>query len=194
MYHATPRMPRSPTPVVLAAALVGACATPTPADVSDLAVTGCPTAAPASGDPCSVAAAVCEYGSDRQPDCDTVARCNAGAWRVTAPAGSGCPSPTVGVGAECPGSLAQVSVGMTCARSGIACGYPQGLCACSASGGATPKWQCEDPQCPQPRPRLGSACDPEGRQCVYGLCPSSRYVLYCNGGRWSWNGVPSLCL
>jgi hypothetical protein len=120
----------------------------------------------------------CEGGSSPVEVCDTVATCNGGRWQVT-PAGSG--SCGGGDGGSCPPSFASVPRQQHCSPYGFDCDYPEGRCACAVPAGPVPldasaaaEWLCQDPApgCPQPRPRLGSACTSaqDGVLCDYGAC------------------------
>jgi hypothetical protein len=154
----------------------------------------CPATAPANGAACTVSALSCEYGSDPNILCNTLARCQQGRWVVQTPQpGSQCPSP--GIQKGCPSSFGQASQGNTCAPPGLECDYPQGRCACSLGFGGpiqvdagTGHWSCEAPPkgCPQPRPRVGSACTvPSNLSCNYGACVLLGGVtMQCQGGIW----------
>ncbi len=139
----------------------------------------CPSAQPTAGGACSSENLVCEYGTSPVQDCDTVATCTGGAWQFAghSPGGLDCdPAPA----SQCPSSFATVPRGSHCAPFGLYCDYPQGRCACSdTSFGPTPadasaeaEWICQVPVsgCPEPRPRLGTACSQEGLDCDYGTC------------------------
>jgi len=154
----------------------------------------CPATAPAYGAACTVSALACEYGSDPNIQCNSMARCEQGRWIVeTPPPGSQCPSP--GIQKGCPSSFGQAGQGNSCAPPGLECDYAQGRCVCSLGfGGPVPldagsgHWSCEAPPkgCPQPRPRLGSACTvPSSLSCDYGACILSGGVtMQCQGGIW----------
>ena len=166
----------------------------------------CPSSVPAQNAPCSPADLTCEYGSDSNVQCDTVARCQAGRWEVQYPVkGQSCPSP--GIEKGCPSSFGAVPQGKECTSFGLQCGYPQGRCACTlAFGPPVPvdagagRWYCEAPQqgCPQPRPRIGSACSLSGAQyCDYGACTlPGGTSLSCVSGIWheSMSACPALAL
>jgi hypothetical protein len=79
-------------------------------------------------------------------------------------------------------------VGKTCTPDGLDCAYPEGQCNCALTlpaGGATPVWQCVTPaaSCPEPRPRIGSACTQDGLQCDYGACIGG-VAVECKDGYW----------
>ena len=158
-------------------------------------VPGCPVSPPSLGAPCAKQGLACEYGSDPNVNCNTVARCQSGAWQVTPP-GDLVTCPTPGIVPGCPASFAQVPQGSVCSPNGLICGYPQGRCACTYGfGGPVPidagsgYWHCENPNsgCPSPRPRIGSSCSvPANVVCDYGGCilPGGT-DLQCLGGVWT---------
>jgi hypothetical protein len=148
----------------------------------------CPAAPPNEGDACSAAGQLdCEYGSSEFVGCDLVFSCNQGAWQKTN--FSQCPPPGPNP-ASCPATQADVPLGQTCAPAGLECDYTFARCFCNdpfgpppPDSGITPTWGCDDPGpgCPQPRPRLGSACT--GQQtCNYETCS---YGEVCMGGYWT---------
>jgi hypothetical protein len=197
--------------LALVAALASGCAkdalTAMPdagAPVGNLVV-DCPAAAPSTGSTCSDRALDCEYGSDWNPACNTVAQCWRGGpldgtWQVQAPAGAAtpCPTPTV-LAAGCP--QAAPAPASSCDAVGVLCPYPAGTCLChettsSASPPVTTRqWACTGPPgagCPSLRPRIGSACSHEGLSCNYAVCSVGGGV-YCSGGVWSAGLPPNLC-
>jgi hypothetical protein len=137
----------------------------------------CPAAAPHGGSSCDHDMLECEYGSALVPGCDTVATCKSGLWAVEAPAsGSQCP---VTRPSGCPASFAEASLAGHCEPLGTICDYPTGRCACTVGAGPIPidasaaaRWRCQEPgpNCPKPRPPLGSACASDGLSCDYGSC------------------------
>jgi hypothetical protein len=84
---------------------------------------------------------------------------------------------------------------MACSPAGLDCAYPQGQCNCTYTlpvGGNMPVWTCFTPtNCPEPRPRIGSACSSSGTTapCDYGAC-SGGIELQCSGGYWKEVLVP----
>jgi hypothetical protein len=148
----------------------------------------CPAAAPNEGAACSASGQLyCEYGSSEFIGCDLVMSCNQGAWQKTN--FSECPPPGPNP-AACPATLAAVPLGQTCTPAGLECDYMFARCFCNdpfgpppPDSGIAPTWACDDPGpgCPQPRPRLGTACS--GQQvCTYETCS---YSEQCVNGYWS---------
>lgn len=163
--------------------------------------TQCPSSAPQNGASCDVPNLWCEYGNDPNLNCNTVAQCSAGSWSVQAPQQGECPTPSNP--SACPATFASVPVGQHCGDLvGTTCSYPQGFCGCSVgSGGPYPEdasavatWICDAPAqgCPQPRPKLGTACSQEGLECDYSSCslPSGASIVCQNG---AWQNQPFGC-
>lgn len=135
----------------------------------------------------------CEYGAQLDARCDVLAHCQGGAWSLTGPSPSAiCPSPANS--AACPGALDLVPRGGPCQATDDECTYPDGRCVCVPlpSAPSSAAWVCDDPApgCPQPRPRLGSACD-EGQyaECGYGELGQCEMpggvMLECDSGYWT---------
>ena len=161
----------------------------------------CPASAPASGAACATDGLSCEYGSDPNLQCNVYAQCNLGHWTVSTPPPSGCPTPPND--SQCPSSYASVPVGQLCGvLVGLTCSYPQGFCGCAvpqmgpypADASAVAEWICDQPEqgCPQPRPKLGSACSQENKVCDYGSCslPTGTSIICKNG---AWENAPFGC-
>jgi hypothetical protein len=156
----------------------------------------CPASTPAEGASCSPEQLSCEYGSDPDFECNVVAECVGGRWqlRIPPPNAQVCPSP--GLRKDCPPSFAQAGQGGSCAPPGFECDYPQGRCDCTLGFGGPVQldagsghWFCEAPPkgCPQPRPRLGSACSTSpSLVCDYGACflPGG-LAMQCQSGIWT---------
>ena len=155
---------------------------------------GCPSSAPAQGIACAAMSLECEYGSDPNIACDTVARCDTKGWNVTSPSASGCPTPPLGP--TCPATFAAVKEGAACSTP-TTCGYQQGTCSCAVycgpqyplghacDAGTPTTWHCEGGGgmgCPDGRPRIGSACATDQQACSYGDCNSIGVV--CQSGTW----------
>ena len=154
-------------------------------------VADCPTSPPSQGAACSKKGLECEYGTDVNLRCNTLATCDA-SWIVTQPQ-SGCPTPPPGP--SCPASYASVPKGSTCAAA-TTCSYPEGNCACEiycgpqgpvgrvCDAGTPLTWQCTGASagCPAIRPHAGTACTQDQQVCQYGDCsdPSMR----CQNGAW----------
>jgi hypothetical protein len=125
----------------------------------------------------------CEYGTSPDPSCNQLFECLNGTWASGGPGGI-CPAGT------CPTHFVDVPQGQVCIPSGLDCAYQEGECNCTFSSpagtGTMPTWHCFRPQgCPEPRPRLGSACTQEGQSCDYGAC-SGGIAETCMGGYWQW--------
>ncbi len=159
-------------------------------------VSRCPASPPSSGSACANAGLECEYGTDVNLQCNTVARCSESrVWQVDVPQTSGCPTPPPGL--SCPASYADVKSNDPCSSQGTSCAYPQGTCTCEiycgpqypagrvCDAGTPTTWQCTgtgDPQCPVIRPHLGTACTQEGQMCAYGDCNGPQ--LKCVASAW----------
>lgn len=173
----------------------------------------CPATVPAEGTSCSKDQILCEYGSDYDPRCNTQRVCSTGTW--ASPVGFGgrptCPStpPTVGPNpAACAPTRASVPVGAACS-GGDSCAYDGSTCFCGrfcpnypirqpdCDGGTTVgccdakvQWNCFDGPafCPQPRPRVGSACAKDGESCaVSSPVECGQATIVCKGGVWTLN-------
>src|SRR5947207_2557369 len=149
---------------------------------------------PSQDGSCSKNGLLCEYGSDFDPRCNTIVTCSGGKWTTPFYPGGGmtkqCPSnplPTTTPNpSDCAATRAGVPVGTMCSTKST-CAYDGSTCFCGAwcssysiqmplcDGGAMPnccdmtvKWHCFDgpAYCPNPRPRIGSACTMEGQECA----------------------------
>jgi len=151
----------------------------------------CPTSAPANGSVCTDENLECEYGTSEYPGCDAVTQCESGTWQEEQ-SGGFCPGINP---SQCPSSMAAAN-GQSCdpgQYGSVSCWYATGGCYCGSLGGpimvepdggyAPQTWQCDDPgpQCPQPRPRIGSTCSDEGLSCQYLECD---FAESCTGGIW----------
>ncbi len=161
---------------------------------SDGGAVSCPASLPAPATSCDDFLLECEYGSDPDLDCNTQAACQPGGWVITpAQMSPSCPTSAPGAGG-CPATYAGVAVGTACGMTEIDCAYPQGMCACAfpegpvVGPGQDRKWFCEQPAqgCPEPRPKLGTACATEQQSCDYGTCsiPGGN-TLECLQGAWT---------
>jgi len=197
--------------VVLLAVLAGGCAKDGLALTTDAGapigalVRDCPAAPPPTGASCSHGALDCEYGADWNPACNTLARCWRGGpldgtWQVQGPGvpTTPCPTPTARP-AACPAEPPAPAAG--CAAASLLCTYPAVTCLCyeRTSSGSPPvttrQWECTGHPgagCPEPRPRIGSACSHEGMTCDYSVCYLGGGV-YCTGGVWSDGQPPDRC-
>jgi hypothetical protein len=142
--------------------------------VPDGGGTGCPSSLPADGSPCPMELPyVCEYGDNVH--CTTTASCyrpGSGGqltWHVTPP------DPTCGHNAaQCPSSFGTPPNGSACPVAAT-CDYTEGRCTCAScfgDAGAQTDWTCAPwlmpPNCPEPRPLLGTACAQDNQECAYG--------------------------
>jgi hypothetical protein len=163
-------------------------------------VPACPTAAPAASSACTSPQLQCEYGTDTNPRCNTLATCEAnGTWTITAPQGT-CPTPPPGP--SCPATYGAVTQGATCPVA-TSCAYPEGTCACEINCGpqyplprpcdaGTPlTWVCGGASagCPAIRPHAGTACSQDQQLCTYGDCTAP--AVRCQNG--SWHESPQSC-
>jgi len=150
----------------------------------------CPASPPTPGSACTREDLQCEYGTSQYVGCDILVQCTSGQWQTqtfgdTCPGG---PNPP-----ECPPTMASVPSGSACGSQTITCHYDLGQCTCGFLFGPPPPpldgggpgytWTCDDPGpgCPQPRPRVGSACTQDGQSCMYETCS---YGQQCTGGVW----------
>ena len=148
----------------------------------------CPTARPNAGSRCAFSGyADCEYGSDPEPSCDTIVECVAGGWTTSSePEDAGCGTTNSPL---CPAAFSDVTDQGPCAAdasglAGVECYYPEARCWCSL-GTAPATWQCDIttmPGCPEPRPRIGTPCDPSDAAlfCNYASCTGQA----CRAGTW----------
>jgi hypothetical protein len=171
----------------------------------------CPSDQPAQGAPCASAELSCEYGGTG-PEllCSTTARCSANAsgslaWFVTTP-GKECVASQAQNPPACPSTFTGLANGAACPDPSAYthCVYPEGMCGCLScmgdAGALGKEWQCEaypQPQgCPEPRPRIGSACTQENQSCGYGsLCSAVTGIpmLRCENGVWHVEPVAASC-
>ena len=156
--------------------------------------TPCPVDAPGAGASCATDSRLtCEYGASLDPRCDVLAGCANGSWNVTGPSPSAtCPAPPND--ASCAATLAAVPRGSACPTADAECTYAAGRCACVPlpTDPSQARWVCDDPAvgCPQPRPRLGSACnEADYAECAYGeygeCSMPGGVMLECVSGYWT---------
>jgi hypothetical protein len=161
----------------------------------------CPSTVPAQGAECHSSLS-CEYGSDTQHWCATLAACNGSQWNVATPGN------TCGMHPDtCPATYASVVRGSTCPTSGIMiCDYDEGRCACApcrtpTSGVISPvEWTCRawasgGNGCPPVAPLAGTACATPNQLCSYdNLCGVRVGLNYkCDGGAWRVPPDPAPC-
>jgi len=140
----------------------------------------CPATAPQLGGTCPINNAVCEYGNDPKPECNSLAVCAVGRWQF-APRGACAPA-----GSTCPATYAAVPKGQTCTPEFLDCAYSEGQCNCARGNLRLDAiWLCTPTSagCASPRPRLGSACTSTGLSCDYGAC-SGGVAETCRNGFW----------
>jgi len=168
----------------------------------DVALRACPAAAPPIGSACSLPEQEqCEYGGSWWLGCNVLLRCTQGTWQA-APAEQWCTEQDAG--GTCPATFAEASradagIGM-CPAPG--CQYPDGYCEClvgCGGGGAIKekpeiagRWYCAaaTPQCPTPRPDLGTGCGDSDASCQYGTPCGCGEQLFCSGGVWQGFSLP----
>ena len=158
----------------------------------------CPATPPFGGSACPRIGLECEWGTNADPYCNTLMQCTANGW-VSRNGGGGTCAGTPDAGA-CAPTYASVPRGQKCGGEGASCSYAEGACYCTVGiGGPQPPpgtpatWQCRDvsPGCPEPRPRIGSACATPKLQCDYGSCiVSGGVMLVCSDGTWRDEPVP----
>lgn len=150
--------------------------------------TACPSSPPVSNASCSGTYA-CEYGTDPDVSCDTLATCSSGHWLVR-PAGGGASCSTA-LDPSCPATFGALSQQSLCKPEGTLCSYDVARCICATHCGLVGKpeaaWCCPDAppggNCPSPRPRIGASCSSAGTVCDYGSC-GGNVALQCTGGMW----------
>lgn len=168
---------------------------------SDVQLSVCPSSPPTAGSTCTLAEGEeCEYGSSWWLSCDLVLRCQGGTWQRSEPGGQ-CFGQDAG--GSCPATWAEASA--IDAGAGVVacpapdCQYPEGYCECLAGcgGGGAPhpellmgRWYCTPatPECPSPRPDLGTACSSDAG-CQYGQPCGCGQQLQCVDG--VWQGYPT---
>jgi hypothetical protein len=130
----------------------------------------CPAQIPVANSGCTSESVTCEYGTNIDPTCNTIALCGLGAWSITGP--GQCPNPA-GNPSSCPASFADVPNETACTEPGVVCDYPEAQCPCTTFTGlgqppaSQATWQCPVSSCPNPRPRMGSACTVGESSCLY---------------------------
>jgi hypothetical protein len=166
----------------------------------DVTLTVCPAAAPQLGSACSLPEQECEYGSSWWLGCNLIVRCAQGVWQK-APAEQACEQQDAG--GACPATWDEASdldagIGL-CPAPG--CQYAEGYCECllaCGGGGAIPRpqlaghWYCAaaTPQCPSPRPDLGTSCGDSDASCQYGTPCGCGEQLFCIDGVWQGFSLP----
>ena len=154
----------------------------------------CPGSLPAEGTSCSRNGLECEYGSNTNYTCNSVALCNGSSWTYYKNDPQYC---STGLEPGCPASSSQVPQGSSCTPQGTRCNYADVVCECTYqagpvqiddAGNTVASWICEQPVqgCPIPRPKLGSACNVSSDvSCDYGSCSLEGGVLLtCQSGAW----------
>ncbi len=166
----------------------------------DVALVACPGTAPSIGSACTLPEPEqCEYGGSWWLGCNLILRCTQGVWQA-APPGQGCIQQDAG--GVCPATFAEASgvdAGLgRCPAPG--CQYPDGYCEClvGCGGGGIEKpqiaghWYCAaaTPQCPTPRPDLGTGCGESDASCQYGTACGCGEQLFCTDGVWQGFALP----
>jgi len=166
-------------------------------------VAACPLSPPVDRSHCSTIVD-CEYGSNFDVTCDTLAICDIShKWTVELPS---CAAPDPGLGAGCPASFSVANAGGSCTVPGVICDFPEGRCACEVptyGGGQqdaaqpAPLWLCATPPaagCPSTRPRNGEACSVSSNlECIYGAdCLPGSVTMFCMNGSWA-GDLPPPC-
>src|SRR5580658_370205 len=148
----------------------------------------CPTGEPPAGLLCAPDGLECEYGSNPDLACNSLAECEKSVWSYLNGTGANCPINS------CPLTYDRITEGGHCEPAGSSCGYPAGTCSCGSEGliissldGSVvgPTWHCvaATPACPSPRPRLGTTCPTDGQFCDYGACAGG-IAIQCTAGTW----------
>lgn len=155
----------------------------------DGASPGCSPTPPVAGTACSAVGATCEYGDAWWMSCDTVMKCGTdNRWVQTAGGQGACGTEDAG---SCPATYAGAQAAGVCTAGD--CDYPEGHCTCLGYCGGPPPpgpvpktFHCSPTPsgCPEPRPRGGTACAPEGKSCSYALGCCGGTVLECKSGAW----------
>jgi hypothetical protein len=172
---------------------------------------GCP---PASTEgPCSKEGLLCEYGSDYNPQCNTVRVCSGGRWSspITFGGTPKCPSggpPTYPPNPDdCAGTRAGVPDGMSCSSKST-CNYDGAVCSCGVfcsnypirmpdcdpDAGITTSccdttkvaWHCFDgpKYCATNRPKIGTPCK-AGDACAFDVAVEcGQSRMECRDGVW----------
>ena len=174
----------------------------------------CPASLPSQGTPCPRAGLACEYGGTGDHLlCSTFATCQSlgsstsqVAWSIRAP-DARCSSSQASNSSLCPLTFGGLATGSACPLNlDATCVYPQGECGCvpcesgSGPGKTSTEWACEAwpvPQgCPEPRPRIGTACATDGQTCFYGSpcgVTSSLPAIGCRDGAWGYTPFAADC-
>jgi hypothetical protein len=146
----------------------------------------CPASQPPPGPSCTDDGLECEYGSNPDLSCNSLATCEKSLWTY-ASMDPNCPINT------CPLTYDRITPGGHCDPAGSSCGYPAGTCSCGSEGPPMisidggfggPTWHCmaATAACPSPRPRIGTPCS-GSQSCDYGACAGG-IALTCTNGTW----------
>ncbi|HEY8086855.1 MAG TPA: hypothetical protein VIF09_03400 [Polyangiaceae bacterium] len=161
----------------------------------DAALVPCPTSPPDAGAPCPATGESCEYGSSWLLGCNALFRCTPSGWQAGA---RGTSAMCTEDAAACPSTWEDaLEAGSFTACPAYACQYEAGTCGCVVCGIGQIRhpfiqgmWSCTPatPECPSPRPDLGSACSGDGgTMCHYGgdMCCTGAPQLRCVDGVWT---------
>lgn len=152
----------------------------------------CPSTPPALGSPCSAIGEECEYGSSWWLGCNLVLRCTASGWQQGPE--PDCPFPDAG--GSCPATFVEANAtdAGPFACPAAECQYPDGYCVCMSHCGGGGQWHLDlvgdwycaqaVPECPSPRPDLGTSCTQPGAGCIYGEMCGCGLQLACVDGVW----------
>ncbi|MFO0735137.1 MAG: hypothetical protein U0270_04625 [Labilithrix sp.] len=141
---------------------------------------------------CDRPAAVCEYGSSPDRQCNEVFSCSTGSEPWLRFPSERCAAD------QCPKDLPVAALdGLPCGIDGgapedeLLCNMSDGVCACTTGRGGSDvherRWACTKPLnvCPPSRPNTGQPCT-AGLVCDYGSCRSKRgLAMACLSGVWA---------
>jgi hypothetical protein len=167
----------------------------------------CPSTQPTDGSNCSNLNLACEYSTNTQNLCTTLATCQdaldfndpgKNVWSVAAPAASCMTSNP----AACPATVDDVPIGQTCTPTGQSCVYPEGKCTCVPCDPTGVAWECRkfgdglETGCPTMRPLIGSKCTTPNLSCSYDSSCNVSFGpnIVCTNSTWQpTNAAPAPC-
>jgi hypothetical protein len=161
----------------------------------DASLVPCPTSPPDAGSPCPVLGENCEYGSSWWLGCNPMFECTPRGWQGGPVQG---PPACADDAGACPATWDDaLEAGSFTTCPAYACQYEAGTCGCVACGAGQIRhalvqgmWNCTaaTPECPSPRPDLGTPCAGDGGTlCGYGgdICCTGAPQLRCVDGVWT---------